>query len=89
VPWAQVIGEKTAGAANPGRPYPVNDVFEVTVPNGQIRSAIEHSNWEGDGVTPDVSVPAINALDIALDRAREDLRKREDLFYVAAFIELR
>ena len=30
---AEVVGEKTAGAANPGRPYPVNDVFEVTVPN--------------------------------------------------------
>jgi hypothetical protein len=74
---AQVIGEKTAGAANPGRPYPVNDVFEVTVPNGQIRSAIKHKNWEGDGVTPDVSVPANNALDIALDRAQQDLRKRK------------
>jgi hypothetical protein len=40
-------------------------------------------------VTPDVSVPSTNALDIALDRAREDLRKREDVFSVAAFIELR
>jgi retinol-binding protein 3 len=74
---AEVVGEKTAGAANPGRPYPVNDVFEVTVPNGHIRSAIKHSNWEGDGVTPDVSAPAADALDIALDRARQELRKRK------------
>lgn len=67
---AIVIGEKTAGAANPGRPYPVNEVFEVTVPNGQIRSAIKRGNWEGDGVTPDIIVPAATAFDVALERAR-------------------
>ena len=73
---AQVVGEPTAGAANPGRPYPVNDAFEVTVPNGHIRSAIKGGNWEGDGVTPDVNVPATTALDVALDRARQALRSR-------------
>jgi len=67
---AIVIGEKTAGAANPGRPYPVSETLEVTVPNGRIRSAITRSNWEGDGVTPDVIVPAATALDVALERAR-------------------
>jgi Peptidase family S41/N-terminal domain of Peptidase_S41 in eukaryotic IRBP len=67
---ALVIGEKTAGAANPGRPYPVNEILEVTVPNGSIRSALKRSNWEGGGVTPDVIVPAATALDVALERAR-------------------
>ena len=67
---AVIIGEKTAGAANPGRPYPVNEVFQVTIPNGHISSAIKHANWEGDGVTPDVVVPAEKALDVALERAR-------------------
>jgi retinol-binding protein 3 len=66
---AVIIGEKTAGAANPGRPYPVNDWFSVTIPNGHISSAIKHSNWEGDGVTPDVAVPAAQALDVAIERA--------------------
>ena len=74
---AEVIGEKTAGAANPGRPYPLNEVFEVTVPNGHIRSAVKHSNWEGDGVTPDVSAPAATALDVALERARQELLRRK------------
>lgn len=73
---ALVVGETTAGAANPGRSYPVNDMFEVTVPNGQIRSAVKGTNWEGDGVTPDVKVPAASALDVALERARQELRKR-------------
>lgn len=59
---AQVVGERTAGAANPGRPSPVNAIFEVTVPNGRVRSAVARSNWEGKGVVPDVDVAAADAL---------------------------
>jgi C-terminal processing protease CtpA/Prc len=62
---AEIIGETTAGAANPGRPYPVNDHFEVTVPNGRVRMAITGTNWEGSGVAPDVEAIAADALDVA------------------------
>lgn len=61
---ALIIGEPTAGAANPGRPYPINDQFEVVVPNGQLLSSISRKNWEGRGVTPDVRVDAADALRI-------------------------
>ena len=37
---AVVIGEVTAGAANPGRPYPAGELFEITVPNGSVVTAI-------------------------------------------------
>ena len=74
---AVVIGERTAGAANPGRPYPVNNLFQVTIPNGHISSAIKHSNWEGDGVTPDIAVPAAQALDVAIEHARAILKKKD------------
>jgi C-terminal processing protease CtpA/Prc len=66
---AEVIGETTAGAANPGRPYPINDLFSIVVPNGRIRSAISSSNWEGMGVTPDVHVAAAEAFRAAYRRA--------------------
>jgi C-terminal processing protease CtpA/Prc len=66
---AEVIGETTAGAANPGRPYRVNDHFEVTIPNGKIRTAIRGSNWEATGVVPDVKVAADKALRVAHIRA--------------------
>ncbi len=62
---AEVIGETTAGAANPGKPYPVNTRFEATVPNGKVQSAIRHGNWEGVGVTPDVKTSASAALRVA------------------------
>ena len=73
---AQVIGERTAGAANPGRPYRVNPLFEVTVPNGRVRSAVTGKNWEGAGVTPDVDVPAPEALHAAHVRALRELLAR-------------
>lgn len=66
---AEVIGERTAGAANPGRPYPVNDLFEVVVPNGRLLTVPGGRNWEGDGVTPDVPVPSDEALRVAHERA--------------------
>ena len=72
---AEVIGETTAGAANPGRPYPVNNQFEVVVPNGQIRSAVGGGNWEGTGVTPDVKVPAADAVRVARERLLKQLSR--------------
>jgi hypothetical protein len=70
---AEVIGETTAGAANPGRPYRVNEHFEVTVPNGKVRTAIRATNWEGTGVKPDVKSAADEALRVAHRRALERL----------------
>ena len=57
--------ERTAGAANPGRPYPVGDALQITIPNGRVRSAVRHANWEGSGVTPDVPCAADDALPTA------------------------
>lgn len=71
---AVVIGEPTPGAANPGRPYPVETGFVVTIPNGQVRSAIDGTNWEGRGVTPDVATAASAALDVAREHARSALK---------------
>ena len=66
---ATVVGEPTAGAANPGRSYPIDDVFEIAVSNGQVVSARGGTNWEGTGVTPDVRVTSERALTIAHLRA--------------------
>jgi C-terminal processing protease CtpA/Prc len=73
---AEIIGETTAGAANPGRPYRVNALFEVNVPNGRVTSAVLGRNWEGVGVVPDVPASATDALDVAHARA---LRRLLDL----------
>jgi CubicO group peptidase (beta-lactamase class C family) len=69
---AEVIGERTGGAANPGRSYRVHE-FEVTIPNGRVRSAISGGNWEGRGVLPDTEVAAADALTVAHARALKRL----------------
>jgi len=70
---AEIIGERTAGAANPGRAYRVSSSFEVTIPNGRVRSAVGGGNWEGRGVIPDVEVAAADALTVAQARAMKRL----------------
>jgi retinol-binding protein 3 len=65
---AEVVGETTAGAANPGQPSEINARFQVNVPNGKVKSAVRGGNWEGTGVVPDVKTPASDALRIAYSR---------------------
>jgi hypothetical protein len=74
---AEVVGETTAGAANPGKSYPVHDRFSVTVPNGRVRSVIGGGNWEGTGVMPDVTTTAAEALQVAYTRALRTLIARQ------------
>lgn len=70
---AEIVGETTAGAANPGRSYDVNALFEVNVPNGKVKSAVRGTNWEGSGVVPDVKVEASDALRAAHSLALQKL----------------
>ncbi len=62
---ATVIGETTAGAANPGFEYRINEHFFMFLPMGRAISPITKTNWEGTGVKPDVEVPTEQALKTA------------------------
>jgi C-terminal processing protease CtpA/Prc len=42
----------------------------VFIPSGRAINPITGTNWEGTGVTPDVAVPAGDALETALRLAR-------------------
>lgn len=62
---ATLIGETTAGGANPGRLQVINDHFAIFVSTGRAVNPISQTNWEGSGVEPDVRVPAERALKTA------------------------
>lgn len=62
---ATIIGETTGGGANPGGVRRINDHFMIFVPSGRAINPYTKTNWEGTGVTPDVSVPADQALKVA------------------------
>src|SRR5205085_6067935 len=59
---AVIVGEPTAGGANPGGFTPAGDGFVVFVSNGRPVNPITGTNWEGTGVIPDVRVPVAEAL---------------------------
>ena len=59
---ATIIGETTGGGAHPGGVFRVTEHFGMFVPTGRAISPITKTNWEGTGVTPDVDVPADQAL---------------------------
>lgn len=62
---ATIIGETTGGGAHPGGFSRLSEHFGMFVPSGRAISPITKTNWEGTGVTPDVSVPADQALVVA------------------------
>lgn len=55
---AVVVGETTAGGANPGAGFRLHDHFWMFIPTGQAVSLITGENWESSGVVPDFKVPA-------------------------------
>ncbi|MEO6089428.1 MAG: S41 family peptidase, partial [Umezawaea sp.] len=69
---ATVVGEQTGGGAHPRRGFRVHPHLEATIPTGRAINPVSGTNWELVGVTPDIEVPAEEALDRAL---REALRK--------------
>ena len=62
---ATIIGETTGGGAHPGGGFRINEHFGMFVPTGRAISPITKTNWEGTGVTPDIAVPADQALLVA------------------------
>lgn len=59
---ATVIGEQTSGGAHPVTRVPIDDRFMLQVPFGLIRDPVDGKDFEGVGVTPDLAVPAPEAL---------------------------
>lgn len=65
-----LIGQKTAGAANPGGYFRVSEHLAVFVPTGRPVNRVTGTNWEGIGLQPDIEVEASAAFEYALTAAR-------------------
>jgi hypothetical protein len=68
-----LVGETTAGAANPGGLVRLGEHFAAFISNGRAVNPITNTNWEGVGVEPDVKVAAEQALKTAHVAALEKL----------------
>lgn len=72
---ATLVGETTAGGAHMVRHRRINEHFSIGVPDTRPINPVSRSNWEGTGVTPDVSVRAAEALRTAESLAETMLQK--------------
>lgn len=72
----KVIGETSAGAANPSRTTRLNNLFTATIPNRHTMNVVTKTNWEGTGVPVDISSPAEDALRIARIEALKKLQQK-------------
>ena len=70
---AIVVGEPSAGAANPGGEFPAGDGFFVFVSTSTTVNPTTGTNWENSGVKPDVLTNPNNALERAQILALEDV----------------
>ena len=68
---ALVLGEVTAGGANPSPRFDLGDGFVVFIPSARAINPITHTNWEGTGVQPDVAVDPADSLKVALSLAAD------------------
>jgi C-terminal processing protease CtpA/Prc len=70
---ATIVGEVTRGGAHARESFRIHPHLEATISVARGINPISNGNWEGTGVTPDVAVPAEQALDrahqLALERA--------------------
>lgn len=70
---ATIVGETTRGGAHAREGFRVHPHLEVTISVARGHNPISGGNWEGTGVTPDVAVPADEALACAQSLARDHL----------------
>lgn len=77
---ATLVGETTGGGAHPVRPHYLAEArMLMFIPFGRAVNPITGTNWEGTGVTPDIQVPADQALEAAhLDVLKKLQAKTQD-----------
>ncbi len=75
---AVIVGETTAGGANPGAGFRLHDHFWMFIPTGQAISLVTGENWEGSGVLPSFKVPKELSLKTAQLLAIRKLLRDED-----------
>ena len=68
---ATLVGEVTAGAANPGDVFKVNSDLEIYIPTGTGKNPITKTNWEGTGVIPEIKTSGENAYSKAVELAAQ------------------
>jgi tetratricopeptide (TPR) repeat protein len=87
---ATLIGEKTAGGANPGYTFSISEQFSIFIPTGRSLNPLSGENWEGVGIQPDIAVRSAKALEVALEKAQtagRNYRQKQDEKIIASYMD--
>lgn len=87
---ALVVGERSAGGANPSSSWVVYRDLRISIPFGRAINPKTGTNWEGAGVKPDIEVAADVALEAAIisaGQAAKDHRTKRKEALVAGYNE--
>lgn len=76
---ATIIGEVSAGGANPASSFVVYKDLRISIPLGRAINPITSTNWEGVGVKPDIEVKSDSALTTAIKLARDTSLKYHEM----------
>ncbi len=82
---ATLIGQTSAGAANPGGTRGINEHLSVFIPTGRAINPITNTSWEGVGVQPEILTNKEETFDQALilaQKAADSLRKNKLETYI-------
>jgi hypothetical protein len=74
---ATLIGEKTGGAAHPTRNRRINDHFLIAMPEYRYINSVTKTDWEVEGIHPDVPTSLWNALVVAQKLALAALHRTD------------
>jgi retinol-binding protein 3 len=72
---ATVIGETTGGGAHPVSVHRIDDHFSISVPYARAINPVSKDSWEGKGVEPDVQISSDEALNKAIEMAKQQIQK--------------
>lgn len=65
---ATIIGESSGGGAHMlGEPIKLSGGWTVSIPEARPVNSLTHSNWEGEGVRPDIFASSEAAISVAID----------------------
>ena len=75
---AVIVGQTSAGAANPGGTRGINEQLGVFIPTGRAVNPITNTSWEGVGVVPEIRTTREETFEVSLALAQEAARSRRE-----------
>jgi C-terminal processing protease CtpA/Prc len=75
---ARLVGQQSAGAAHAREQFQVDEHHFINIPTQRTVNPRTKTNWEGQGVTPDVEAPAEASFALAYRMALRSLSRKDD-----------